>query len=108
MITVNFNSKEEPIAQQLREIAQGQPISRYVKSIISQHVQKYNSNPILAEKQNESAKLEGVLAVLNDMQFMNHAIQHMDETALKTFENTLFALNTKVSKKFTYGTINVR
>ena len=108
MITVNFNSKEDTIAKQLAEIAQGQPISRFVKEILKNYVQKYNSNPVLKEKQNESAKLDGFLAILNDMQFMNHAIQHMDEPTLKTFENTLFALNTKVSKKFTYGTINAR
>lgn len=108
MITVNFNSKEDEIAQQLKEIAQGQPISRYVKSVLSEHVQKYNSNPILAEKSNESAKVEGALIVLNDMQLMNRFIQNMDEQTAKILESTLFALNTKVSKKLNYGTINVR
>ncbi len=106
--SINFNSKEEFVIDALKEISQGQPLSKFIKGVLADYVQKYNTNPVLAEKQNESAKLDGFLAVLNDMQFMNHAIQQMDDNTLRTFENTLFALNTKVSKKFTYGTINVR
>ena len=106
--SINFNSKEEFVIDQLKEIAQNQPLSKFIKSILADYIQKFNTNPVLAEKQNESAKLEGLLQVLNDMQFMNHSINNMDDATLRVFENTLFALNVKVSKKFTYGTVNAR
>jgi len=104
--SINFNSKEEIILEQLKEIAQGQTLSKFLKSILTEYVNKYNTNPVLAEKQNESAKLDGLLMVLNDSQFMNHSIQSMSEDELRIFENILFALNVKVSKKFKYGTVN--
>ena len=54
-----------------------------------------------------SEKIEGLLAVLNDMIFMTRSIQNMNPETAKHFENTISALLTKVSKKLQYGTVNV-
>lgn len=106
--SINFNSKEEVVLKQLKEISQGQVLSKFLKSILTDYVNKYNSNPVLKERQTEASKLDGLLMVLNDNSFMNRAIQNMDDNELRVFESTLFALNIKVSKKFKYGTVNAQ
>ena len=109
-ISINFTTKDDEIAQQLVTISQGKPISRFCKDVLTQFVKRYNTNPILAAKQNESDRWDAFQKDMEDSQFINSNFNRIanDPDERHRNESNVWSLVERVRKVEKYGTVNVR
>ncbi len=108
IISLNFNKKEESIFNDLKEIAGDKVISKFIKDVLVEFLEKYQINPALKERDAFNKNIELVIQKLNDSDYWTRAIQHLDDKNLRILESAVSSIQIKTSKKMNYGTVNVR